>query len=322
MFQSTCALAWPAVQKEASSYIGTLEQICPQYLDEMGGVAEGAGVDLLDILALNVRTEIVFSLFTEDPEAGVKVDGCTSVALKTCAELSLLAQNWDWQEEQGRNLFVCHISQPGTDIPDLAFVTEGGIIGKIGFNSYGVGVCLNAIRARGVDKSKLPVHLGLRAALESKSRQDAVRRLMSDGIAGSAHILVADEDAAVGLECTVKGIKELEMDKNSRIVHTNHLLLDHTGVDEPPWLRDSPERLTRMHRLLDEKVASSDDVGVPELLELFKDEDGYPCSINRAQAAGSDLQTIFNIVMELPQRQAVVRFGRPTDGGDSLQLRL
>lgn len=34
----------------------------PHYIDEMRGVAEGAGVDFASVLALNVRTEIAFGM--------------------------------------------------------------------------------------------------------------------------------------------------------------------------------------------------------------------------------------------------------------------
>ncbi|KAL2105445.1 hypothetical protein VUR80DRAFT_8370 [Thermomyces stellatus] len=296
LFQSTCAMDWPSVRIEASKYTDTFRRIAPRYLDEMRGVADGAGVDLLDIVALNVRTEIVFGLFADKPQLPTKTDGCTSVALKTPAGSSLLGQNWDWMVEQAPNLLVCYVSQPQTDIPGFAMVTEGGVIGKIGFNDRGVGVCLNAIRARGVDKTRLPVHLGLRAALESRSRAEAVGRLKASGIAGSAHILVADTESATGLEFT--------------------------NVDEPPWLRDSPVRLTRMHQLLDCAAPPGQEITTQKLVEAFKDQEGYPCSINRMQTGESENQTVFNIVMELSKRRAEVRFGRPTDNGELLQLSL
>lgn len=49
------------------------------------GVANGAGVSLLNILALNVRTEIAFGRWS---------DGCTSMSWHT-EKHSFLAQNWD-----------------------------------------------------------------------------------------------------------------------------------------------------------------------------------------------------------------------------------
>ena len=106
---------------------------------------------------------------------------------------SWLCQNWDWMRDQAENLIVCYISQPAeTGIPDIAMVTEAGIIGKIGLNSSGVGCTLNAIRCRGVDRSKLPIHFALRTVLESNSRDEAVKKIKSVGAAGSGHILVSD----------------------------------------------------------------------------------------------------------------------------------
>jgi isopenicillin-N N-acyltransferase-like protein len=73
---------------EASKYISTLETLCPKYLDELRGVAEGANVDLLGIFALNFRTEITFGLFT----LRVKIDGCTSLAVKLANGLRFMAR--------------------------------------------------------------------------------------------------------------------------------------------------------------------------------------------------------------------------------------
>lgn len=311
---------WSSVSKEASEYLPTLQALCPQYVEEMRGLATGAGVDFLDILALNVRTEITFGLFTADPGLPVKIDGCTSVSIKTRAGISLLAQNWDWQKEQAPNLVICHISRPGTSIPRLSMVTEAGVIGKIGLNEHGVGVCLNAIRARGVDRSKLPVHLGLRAVLESTSRAAAVEFLTRTGIAASAHILIADETGATGLECTANSIQELHMDDSGLVVHSNHLLLDHPDADEPVWLQDSPPRVARLRQLIREKFVGGHSLGTSELFEMFKDEEGYPGAINRCQVDGCETETLFNIIMELAKRRATVSFGRPTKISECIQL--
>ena len=57
----------------------------PAYHEEMRGIADGAGVELLDIVALNVRTEINFGLFS---------DSCTALSWHS-RERAFLAQNWD-----------------------------------------------------------------------------------------------------------------------------------------------------------------------------------------------------------------------------------
>ena len=127
---------------------------------------------------MNVRTEIAY---------GLARDGCTAIFWKR-DNSSFLAQNWDWQEEQEKNLISLNISQKGK--PAISMITEAGIIGKIGLNSRGVGVCLNAIKAPGVDFQRLPCHLALRTCLESTSTEEAVVALAKAGVASACHILV------------------------------------------------------------------------------------------------------------------------------------
>ncbi|TPX18576.1 uncharacterized protein E0L32_002433 [Thyridium curvatum] len=318
LFKSTCSMEWDDVTREAATYVNSLESTCPQYLDELRGLAAGAEAPFLDILALNVRTEITFGLFTENAKADVKLDGCTSLGFKKSTGESYLCQNWDWQVEQSPNIFLCRVSQPGTGLPDFAMVTEGGLIGKIGMNANGVGVCLNAIRARGLDRSKLPVHFALRKVLESSSRAEAIQTLKSLGVAGSAHILVSDATGSTGLECTSIGIKELQMDADGVVVHANHLLLDHPGVDEPGWLPDSSYRVTRLQALLKQTDLSGLDFD--SFFELFKDEDGFPGSINRCQQDGCATQTLFTILMNLAAKRALITFGRPSAFTDRVEV--
>jgi len=60
LFQSKCKMDWSTVKSFALNYQSYLDQNFPQYIEEMRGIAEGAGVSYEDILALNVRTEIAF----------------------------------------------------------------------------------------------------------------------------------------------------------------------------------------------------------------------------------------------------------------------
>lgn len=346
LFQQKCDLDWAAVTREAEKYVARLGVTCPRYLDEIRGIADGAGVGFLDVLALNVRTEIMFGLFTEAEAARARgssskgvngangvngkphadddfpSDGCTSLAF-TSASSSFLAQNWDWLPAQAPNLIVIHISQPeNADIPAIAMVTEAGIIGKIGLNASGVGCCLNAIRARGLDSTRLPVHFALRTILESRSRSDALSTLRKlGGVAGSAHILVADTTGAVGLEFAggKERIGEIGPDDKGRVVHTNHLVLEHPGVEEPGWLPDSGERLERIGVLTGGDFLAGE-VDVKRVVELFKDEEGFPCSINRLQVKEGESQTLFTIVMDLGRKEALVKVGRPTEGGEEIRL--
>lgn len=219
--------------------------------------------------------------------------------------------------EQKQNLIITKITQ--SNIPTILQVTEAGIIGKIGFNSSGVGTLLNAIRVPGVDAAHLPVHFGLRMALESVSASQAVEKLMSYGMASSAHILVADPSTSVGLEFTKSTFAKCMPDQAGRIVHANHLLLEHGGETDTVWLKDS---LTRVTTMTENAASLAKEPSWDDISGLFEDEQNKPCSICRVETKESGSATLFNIVMDLKNLQATVRLGRPTEVEETINLNL
>ena len=270
------------------------------------GVADGAGVELSDIIACNVRTEIAFGLFS---------DGCTALSWRTDSA-SWLAQNWDWQEAQKKNLIVLTIDQQPK--PTIKMVTEAGIIGKIGLNSAGVGVCLNAIRIKGMDPAKLPCHLGLRMVLDSTSREEAVQNLEQYGIASACHMLIADKTGGIGLEWSYTDVQKCTMNASKQVFHSNHYILKHPGIgQDSTWLADSSYRVHRIEELANEIGAEPTK---EQVFEIFKDENNYPGAICRAQKKPSQSASLFNIVMDLEAKRADVTLGRPTEPEGHVQL--
>ena len=264
----------------------------------------------LSILAMNVRTEIAF---------GLARDGCTAIFWKTDTS-SFLAQNWDWQEEQQENLINLSIKQEGK--PAISMITEDGIIGKIGLNSRGVGVCLNAIKAPGVTYQRLPCHLALRTCLESTSVGEAVRILGKAGIACACHILVADSDSAIGLECSHIDMVELKMEKGI-LAHTNHYIKPHPGVEDLMALRDSPTRYKRIDQLVREqknRLHNTEKLEPEDIRSLLKDEENFPTAICRSKTDDSSIATLFNITMDLRNWRAEVVAGKPSSVAEMLYL--
>ena len=315
-------------------------------MEEMKGIAIGSGFQFLDILALNIRSEISMGLMSKS-ESEIESDGCTALYASSAA---VLAQNWDWEEPQRDNLVVIHAFQDiGTsndidtgsrnddDDDTISFsdsdeyekimsynwttVTEAGMVAKIGLNSFGVGVCLNAIRARGVDFGRLPVHIALRLVLDCSSCEEAVSRLRQIGVAAACHILVADDTgAAYGVECSFADIKTLSVHDN-RLTHTNHWLLGHSGpagrIHEAVVLPDSKIRQERVNYLLQRGIGKD---AVHDIEKILEDQDNYPTSINREASDKNPSETLCSIVMDLKQRMARVRMGRPTEPVDSFVL--
>ena len=114
MFEYTSKLDWPAVRSIAMKYNATIAQLTPHLHRELEGIAFTAEVDLLDIVALNCRSEIALGEFS---------DGCTSLAWKVEEQNTMyLAQNWDWVKVVGDNLVLMTIKQEGK--PEIRMVTE------------------------------------------------------------------------------------------------------------------------------------------------------------------------------------------------------
>jgi isopenicillin-N N-acyltransferase-like protein len=83
LFEETAKLSWPDVCDVATRFEPPLRQRWPNYVEEMKGVASGAGVPYISILALNVRTEIAY---------GLSKDGCTALYWRS-EPSAFLAQN-------------------------------------------------------------------------------------------------------------------------------------------------------------------------------------------------------------------------------------
>jgi isopenicillin-N N-acyltransferase-like protein len=277
---------------------------------ELQGVINGSGQNMGTIMALNARTEIMYGMID---------DGCTSLAWKPKdGSGSWLAQNWDWQVEQKENLVVLDV-RPNNGKPRYKIVTEAGIIGKIGLNEHGVGVCLNAIRAKGVNVDKMPVHLGLKVALECRSKDEAVKKLESFGIASACTILVADSlSGGVALECTAEGIERIELDTKGRVFHSNHLLKEQGGVVDLVMPPDTLQRVKRIEQLVDDVKG---ELTASKIRGLFKDEQGLPGAICRTTGVDSNSATLFNIVSDLGKKEALVTLGRPSEPDEEFWLR-
>ncbi|KXG46920.1 Peptidase C45, acyl-coenzyme A:6-aminopenicillanic acid acyl-transferase [Penicillium griseofulvum] len=317
MFQHTSNLAWADVREVATEFQPTLQSLTPHLLTEMEGIAEGAGLDILDIIALNCRSEIALGRFS---------DGCTSLCWKKSETTRVLSQNWDWTATVKKNLAMVSIEQVGK--PTIYMVTEAGIVGKIGFNTNGVGTCLNAIRAKPMTSSKVPIHVALRLCLESTSVENAVKTLESlGGVASAQHILCADSTKALGLELSPVGDKHISEDASGIIGHTNHFI-ENRYVNEPPWLSGSPIRLKRLGELTQELIQGGvqGDAITPTLLRerVFSDTYNQPqsicCQEDPSRHISNRSSTLFNIVMNLDPKNlgAEVVFGRVGSGEEGI----
>jgi isopenicillin-N N-acyltransferase like protein len=304
LFLETAEADWEKSKALASSYLPALEENEPDLIEEMKGIAAGAGVDFLDILALNLRSEISLTNYS---------DGCTSVTT-TNSETSevFLAQNWDWVGEAGDHLTFFDYTKNGK--PRLRMLGEAGIVAKFGFNDAGVGVCMNAIRCGTVAKNQLPIHLAMRRVLECQSFDEALTMLQEKGVASCANLMIADKSGKIAtIECTPKGLAPIFPEPGSSVTfHTNHLWSK--DVPQGIWDHPSANSFSRLERI--RVLSQGQRANAAMIRSWLCDQEGTPVSICRStppNAKGIErMETLCTIIMDLGRGTAELSIGKPS----------
>ncbi|WP_298821775.1 C45 family autoproteolytic acyltransferase/hydolase [Chloroflexus sp.] len=309
LFAYRRGLDWSAAQREALAYEPLLREIAPDLLDEMRGIAVGAGRELAEIIALNVRTELLAGVgvgvhhpeaaaaLARNREAGVPEhpakptsvgntagDGgeCTTAAAAPPATANnrvWLAQTWDWQGDQRAACVLLRIESPNA--PPILTLTEAGMVAKIGLNGAGVAVGLNLLRSRADGQRQgMPVHILLRQMLQSDSVTAA--RQLAERLPASASscITLADaRGALLALEITPGGVAELPA-REGLLAHANHCLDAATATGECPIepTSTSRERYGRAWELL---AAAAGQIDLAVLQAILRDHEGAPRCICR-----------------------------------------
>lgn len=311
-FQREGRLARPELLRRAASYLAALQGQSAEYFENLRGVAQGSGCDLVQLAALNVRYELLYYQFGRIALA----DGCTALALTpelTANKHLLLAQNWDWiPEVQGALLHTC---EPG-GLETLSFSEAGIVGGKIGLNSEGLGLTINGLTSSADDWSRLsrPFHLRCYEILRSPHLEAALQVVTAGQRSCSANFLIAQvPDQMADIESAPELTRRLGCEHGA-LVHTNHFFVpDLLGIIEPPndKLPYSIERLSRMRKLL----AAQRPISPAEIKNHLCDHQGHPYSICRhldlAKPPEERYATIVSVMMDLQTRTLQVSDGPP-----------
>ena len=128
VFANWAGWDWATVRREAARFEAPIAAFRPAYLDEIRGIAEGAGLDAGDVLAINVRTEVMFAARARQAAAQRHApDGCTSFAVVPppgAGGSTLIGQNWDWLPHTSETVVVLEARQ--YEGPDFVTVVEAG----------------------------------------------------------------------------------------------------------------------------------------------------------------------------------------------------
>jgi isopenicillin-N N-acyltransferase-like protein len=301
--------SWEDVCVEAEKFLPSLETHYPDVLEEMKGVAEGSGHDFSAILVINARSELLVG------KTGLTKESCTSFAVLpelTTGGTTLLGQNWDFPMLQKDCVVVLRIHQ--ADKPKILMVTEAGIVGKIGLNEDGVGICMNAIIADAM-RPGTPLHIVMRGVLDSRNLNSALNKVSKSKTASAINFIIAQHGVtAVNMEI-IPGDFHLTFPQGGFIAHTNHFLSDRLMGKVKEMGRemalDTFLRLDRVTRLL----GASSCVDIARLKEIQRDHYNYPKGIcsHLDQTDPMMICSLFGVLMDLQNRTIYITPGQPCE---------
>lgn len=299
------SLSGEALAETVARFVPTIASFDGTYLEEMRGIAEGAGTRFEDIVLLNARTEVLkLARRRAAAAAAPDADGCTGVAVlpsATTAGRLIHAQNWDWRAECAETSVVLRIRR--ADGPDILTFTEAGGLARSGLNEAGIAITANYLESdRDYVRLGVPLALIRRKVLETPHFALALRAAYATPKSASNNLIVSQaQGVAIDLECAPDETFQV-MPEQGLLVHANHwrspvalAKLRDTGIANTP---DTLYRDLRIDALLRPALGRIDRAAVAAALADDWQSPWSVCRPPHPNMSGIVTATVATIVME------------------------
>ncbi len=299
-------LEWDEAVLQANKYYPFAQEHMPQYIDELDGMAEAAGVEFDDLMVLNC-TEAIMS--------DALYLGCTSIAVsgeRTATGHVLVGHNEDWLPEDEVNAYLIH-AKPEGEPPYLA-MTYGGLLPNIGFNAAGIAQCCDSVYPDDV-RVGIPRIFVSRAVLGADRLSEAIRGVLHrQRAAGYNHLIAHSSGELYNIEvsalhfATIYGMEGM-------LAHTNNYLTRRmkqyeNSTEDLISARVRVNRATRLVRHTRQHTADS-------FKTILSDHVNFPNSIcNHIDKVDNPLdrqKTIVSMIMDLTSLELHACWGNPCE---------
>jgi len=202
---------------EASDFEPAIERWTPGLLDEVRGIADGAGIDFQTMYAFQLVDEIW--VMADD----LGLAKCTTIATRRMGNTpALVAQTMDIPPFYHGFQTVLRIKGNAEEPGALVF-TIPGVVAINGLNEYSIAVCVNAVTQLAYSPKGLPVAFALRGILRQKSYEEAVHFLREMQPAAPQNYVIGGPNEAAGFERSASRMVEFKPFAGAGFTyHTNH----------------------------------------------------------------------------------------------------
>lgn len=287
--QRVPTLSKTRVLEIAGTYAKPAEAYAPDLTEEARGIAEGAGVPIEEIMALNGFLDIFDYLSPNFVGAG-----CTTFMVPDMegGARAAIGQNYDLVEIFQPAAVLLKITGAG---PDALMYTTAGMLGCAGLNSEGIGVVINNL-VPGDAGPGVPYPFVIRRLLESAGIGDAIDAVVSSRRASGMNYVLCDRHGEIyNLETTAADY-EATSPFDGPMAHSNHYLAECLKPLERRANDQRGQSLARWGRAT-RLLHRSADPDAETIKSALGDHVNSPVSICRHSADGCG-QTICGIVLE------------------------
>ena len=204
----------------AGTYLAPTEASAPDLFEEARGIADGAGVPLLEVIALNAFLDLFDHLSAAFVEAG-----CTTFMVPGALDGTgaAIAQNYDLPSLFAPPAVLLRITRTGG--PDALAYTTAGMLGLAGLNSAGVGVVINNLVPADAGPG-LPYPFVIRRILAAERIGGAIDAVLTFPRASGMNYVLCDRQGEIyDLETSARDY-EVSCPFDGPMAHANHYLAD------------------------------------------------------------------------------------------------
>jgi len=226
-----------------TNFLPAIRAWAPGLIEEVEGLAEGAGLDFKTMLVHQLADEDWWYSRQRALEM-TKMPGarCSALGIHDPGARPLLAQNMDLLKLYDGSQVLLRIKRPGSSLESLVY-SFAGFLGLTGLNSRPLGICCNTLLQLNHSPAGLPVAFVVRRVLESANvaeAEDVLKRLPH---ASGQNYTIADSRTAAAWECSAGKVSRfLPFDGATRVYHTNHPLANDDQSDYLELLRRFPPK--------------------------------------------------------------------------------
>jgi len=322
---TTGRLTFAAAETQAEAYVAYARRWLPQYVDELHGMAEGAGVPVSQLLVLNCGEEFTSDepVAGEAPGAGLADtastpahggDQCTAVAISAGGR-HVFGHDMDWYVIDAVNNVLFDLTVPdGTRVMGIA---GAPYLLMLGMNSHGIGSVSNSVHSTD-NRVGVPNAFVRRWTLEATTLEEARARGLHNARArGTNHFLADDRGRLWDIETSAALSAFADHSATGYMAHTNHYAAAAMAPVEGSQHAESRVRLATAERLLADGIARGDDP-VDLVARALRCHDPSPgqaiCSHPDESLEPVDqVMTVGSMICDLDERRVYVCAGPPCE---------